>query len=612
LKSQWDSLFQALLADASRICGVKDTDRDFAYAKKRSEHEGDSFYEITLPSLGKAVTAALQTGELGDDVLRVFHARRGIPVFLQGFLRQVFRQDGTLLDYPSVDAINCLRQLTLSFAKVRKACTPDRVRAAFGRFVDIENELLSLELPELSSFRRVKTWIYGDILSEVDRKVYLSELRPYPGPGATAEKLTYNQRFNLRYWTERLEWDFPYALYGRPTWVAGFEDPPVILSPGEELPVRVVDVPKTLETPRIIAVEPAVMQQAQQSIMRELVPLLEAMPGNPLGFWDQTVNQRLARKGSVDGSVATLDLKDASDRVSNVLVHALFDGHPHLDSVVQSSRTTRANVPGHGTIPLTKFASMGSALTFPVEAMVFLIISLLGMVKAREETLSRKVINDLLREIRIYGDDIIVPTDCAPSVIEALETYGLRVNSHKSFLNGKFRESCGGDYYNGTNVTPVRFRRVVPTSRQHSLEIESWFSTMNQLDERGFFKTANAIDAILRRFVPVKGVSSFSAGMGRHSLGVAVEKWDPYLQRGLVRVPLLTSRSPIDRLDGWGALHKWFLTKNLLPGEESKAVAAVMARIDSLHREVELRDDHLSRAGRAKSANIKLSWVSAR
>lgn len=63
-----------------------------------------------------------------------------------------------------------------------------------------------------------------------------------------------------------------------------------------------------------------------------------------------------------------------------------------------------------------------------------------------------------MRNVYVYGDDVIVPKDYALHVQPALEAVGLLVNVNKSFYKGPFRESCGGDYINGVEVSPVRFK----------------------------------------------------------------------------------------------------------------------------------------------------------
>jgi hypothetical protein len=79
----------------------------------------------------------------------------------------------------------------------------------------------------------------------------------------------------------------------------------------------------------------------------------------------------MAKEGSVSGEIATIDLSDASDRVSLALVEELFGFNPGFLRFLKLSRSPFAQLPGGELVLLNKFASMGSALTFPVEAMVF-------------------------------------------------------------------------------------------------------------------------------------------------------------------------------------------------------------------------------------------------
>jgi len=123
---------------------------------------------------------------------------------------------------------------------------------------------------------------------------------------------------------------------------------------------------------------------------------------------------------------------------------------------------------------------MGSALTFPIESMVFLTIVFLAKEEELRRPLTRKDIKSLRGQVRIYGDDIIVPIGLVPAVVRLLEAFGLKVNQNKSFWNAKFRESCGGDYYQGHDVTVVRLRSLFPTNRKHALEMASTVSFRNQ------------------------------------------------------------------------------------------------------------------------------------
>jgi len=307
--------------------------------------------------------------------------------------------------------------------------------------------------------------VFGDVLTRLDELIYNHELRPAHGPGATADRLVGNQKFRQSEWTERMEGLFPFGEYALPNWRHAYVlDDVNWLSPSDERPVKVVFVPKTASTPRVIAIEPTCMQYMQQAISRELVSLLEASPraNRFVGFREQWPNQVMAQIGSGDGSLATLDLSEASDRVPNWLVEELLENWPHVSEAFQVVRSLRADVPTVGVIPLQKYASMGSALTFPVEAMVFSAIVLAGMLGRDSSAPTWKAVRRFQDKVRVYGDDIIVPTDYAVTAMRSLEFFGFKVNSAKSFWTGGFRESCGKEYYLGQDVSIVSSDRYSP------------------------------------------------------------------------------------------------------------------------------------------------------
>lgn len=203
---------------------------------------------------------------------------------------------------------------------------------------------------------------------------------------------------------------------------------------------RFSTVPKDSRGPRAICMEPASRLAFQLGLMKDLYDWIEnySPAKGYVNFTDQTVNQRMSYRGSINRHWATIDLKDASDMVSNELVKAVMP--EPLSTYLQELRSQTVEY-GATTIELRKYASMGSALCFPVEAMVFYAIARLHCAMCF-----------------VYGDDIIVPTTDAQKVIQALTDYGLKVNVDKTFSSGLFRESCGTDWYNGRLVTPVRLR----------------------------------------------------------------------------------------------------------------------------------------------------------
>ena len=593
------SLLQSVLADASIWCRTSTT-HDFETVMRRVEHEGISFLTITLPTFSRDLERALDEGVVGPHLFTSFRKKGRLPLFLGGFCDLVFdRSSGQLLDCPSITAIYFIRQISLLFKKILLDCSSEREKSAYGRYVECEYEVKAWtdsnhDSELVRDFDRVSDLLWSSDLCRLDRKVYDGDLRPKHGKGSTADRIFGNAKYEQRTWTERLEEYFPAGDFIIPN--AGFFDrlnPVDYVEPGAEMPVRVITVPKTLKTPRIIAMEPTCMQYAQQSLLIEIVSALERSKylADSIGFTDQTPNQRMAREGSVDGSLATLDLSDASDRVSNLLVTRLLRRFPHLAGAVDACRSRNADVPGHGIIHLSKFASMGSALCFPMEAMVFLTIILIGIEKELSCTLSKSVIKQILPKVRVYGDDIIVPIEYVQSVMSSLHLYGCKVNTAKSFWTGKFRESCGRDYYDGEDVTVVYCRREFPTSWKNASEMISLVKLRNAFYKAGLWKTAEFLDHQVRGLAPFPNVLEESPVVGRHTfLGFESQRMCSDLHKPLVKGMVVSSRLRSSNLDDYGALLKFFIKVGLEPVFDAK---------------------HLERSGRPESVDIKIRWASA-
>jgi hypothetical protein len=586
------SLFQEVLADAGTRCCTC-TDFDLKTAEARFAHEGLSFLTITLPSFGKDFQKSLSEGMVARHLFSGFQRKGGLPRFLGGFLELVFeRETGVLLDDPSIDAIFCVRQLTLMFQKVLLPTSDRRLRDAMDKYVQCEQDVreadASADVDLMADFDRVSGLLWSNVLSSLNREIQDGQIVPGHGPGATADKLYGNAKYNQSVWTERLEQLFPFGEMLAPTWKFFEELQHVnILEPGAEIPVKVIAVPKTLKTPRIIAIEPTCMQYVQQGISRSLVRKLEQddFCSPFIGFTDQVPNRELARQGSLLGDLATLDLSEASDRVSNQHVRLLMRRFPAVAAGIDACRSRKADVLGHGVLRLSKFASMGSALTFPLEAMVFVTLVFVGIERELNTRMSLKKISSFKGRVRVYGDDIIVPVEFVRSVVSTLEAFGFKVGRDKSFWTGKFRESCGGDYYDGVDVTVVRCRRELPTRRGQAQEIVSLISLRNQLYKAGFWRVVRALDQHLEALVPFPAVLDTSPVHGKLSfLGYQVDRVGSRYQTSLVRGVKVSAPSPRDELSGYGALMKWFLLRGVEP----------------------LQEGHLERAGRPRSVNIKI------
>lgn len=568
---------------------------DIKTVRRRTEHEGLSFLTITLANFGKDFQKSLDQGFVDHAQFAGFRRKGGLPLFLGGFLDHVFsRCDGVLLDNPSVDAISSILQLSLMYGKIQLDCSKERVKSAMDGYIESEKVVREtdarLSADDMSAFKRMSRLLFMDLFTDVDRMIYYGEHIPKHGPGLTAEGFIGNEKFLSRDWADRLECYFPAGEFLYPNWRAYVDSqPPNYLEPGSEVPVKVTSVPKTLKTPRIIGQEPACMMFCQQAILELLVRGVDrSYLSHFIGFSDQTRNQRLARKGSTYGSSATLDLSDASDRVSNQLVRCMLSDHPHLQGAVDACRSRRADVPGHGVVRLAKFASMGSALCFPFEAFVFLTCVFLGIEKSSEHHLTPSSIRSYGNRVSVYGDDIIVSTHHVHSVIETLEHFGAKVGLAKSFWTGKFRESCGGDYYDGRSVRPTFVRRVFPGGRTDVQEIISLVSLRNQFYRAGCWDTVEWIDSIVVgviRHFPIVG--SKSPLLGRHDLSGHRSDRFSSTHQPLVKGWTVRAVIPPNGVDGYDALLKYFLKRGDLPIADR---------------------NHLTRSGRPRAVNIKLGY----
>lgn len=595
------NLYTCLLDDLGRLCSV-DPARDLVTLKSRAEHEGISFFTITLPEFASSFETCLEHSRVVPTAFVGWRKTGCLPSFLRGFTELVFDQAGRIRnDEISITAVYAVRQICRFAKKVNMSCAPKRERKAFLRFRDLEHSLRNDPLPRTTEryrhFVDTCSVVWGEVLG---REYNTFTSVPRHGPGATAEMISGNQKFHFKTWPKRLERSFPFTEFGMSS-LNSLDDPENelekvrFLDVHDELPVRVIGVPKTSKTPRIIAIEPVAMQYAQQSIARELMRRLEENPltRHSIRFTDQSVNQHFAISSSLDRSHSTIDLSDASDRVFASGVYDMLKCNPDLLRAIFHCRTKRANVPGVGIVPLYKFASMGSALCFPIESMYFYSILVHSLLWSRGLPPTRSAILKWARRIHIYGDDIIVPADETDTVLDGLAFFKCKVNTSKSFRSGQFRESCGADAFRGVDVTPVYLRRMRPSSRRDSAGILSWVATSNLLHKFGCWRTAqcmkNHIESMLGK-LPIIGAESPGIGwtsfLGCPPSGV----WCIHHHKPIVYTYKIRVKREADVLDGYPALLKFFVTNH------------------SLKRPVTSRE-HLASSVRHGAVSRKRQWV---
>lgn len=297
---------------------------------------------------------------------------------------------------------------------------------------------------------------------------------------------------------------------------------------------QTIFVPKSYKTFRTISMEPTTLQYFQQGVWKEINRVVSASSylQNRIGFNDQTRNQRLSKVGSVQRNYATIDLSAASDSVSYSLVRELFKDTP-LEQFILATRSTRTLLPDGRLIDLKKFAPMGSALCFPIETIIFASICRLV---TRE--------HGLASDFSVFGDDIIVPTQCAPDVMMILEELGFRVNRDKSFFRPEcwFRESCGTEYCDGFDVTPMRISRKY-NHKQQDVQTTGLIDLANAAYGKGFKCLRQFFLRKLRSYNLTPLFAPTALESDNYTNYHALRRWNHDLQRLEVKASALVSKS---------------------------------------------------------------------
>lgn len=193
---------------------------------------------------------------------------------------------------------------------------------------------------------------------------------------------------------------------------------------------RFSTVPKNNDARRPINLEPLgnILVQRQQGVF------LRDCLRRSLGI-DLTELQHVHRRRISSLKNATIDLKNASDSVSLALCSFLLPSWFFRD-LLSSRSPMLYGLDGDYHIP-RKISSMGNGFTFELMTVIL-----------------TAVCRTLDPQASVYGDDIIIDATAAPRLIELLNEVGFVVNRDKSFIKGKFRESCGGNFHEDEGYIP--------------------------------------------------------------------------------------------------------------------------------------------------------------
>lgn len=253
---------------------------------------------------------------------------------------------------------------------------------------------------------------------------------------------------------------------------------------------RIDFVPKTVKTDRSIAIEPDLNLMLQLGvdgfIRRKLLRW-------GINLDDQSKNQELARLGSINGRYATIDLAAASDTISLRICKLLLP--PAWYRYLCDLRSPYGALDGDICL-FHKMSSMGNGFTFALESLIFAAI-VYAVYRHHEVAWAHD-------NVAIFGDDLIVKTECAQSAIQALNLCGFTINKEKSFLEGPTRESCGSDWFQGYQLRPVFLTRQ-PTV------VNELYSDLNRIKRKLELFWCNDgihVHSVITKWIP-KGLAIF-------------------------------------------------------------------------------------------------------
>lgn len=626
MKSQVHAIHQVaegIIADVLQAYPtIRGLDRDTQRLASLVEDRGLGLFSLDLPHLDKVLLQGLSLGQLilEGPLTRPYSKKIRVPRLFAGLWLRVFDSSGVILTSPDETAIFMLRQIFCLGKKIETPCAPARFNQTIQEYISIEestrtptynwsgSEDLLWEGRPTVSFRdsladfefscprpgitpeqrldrlngsvarleRISARISSG-LGFLDPQTFSEELwdrgdRPgvRHGPGAVADRRSREYKFEgFPYWPAKLQKVFPFDAFG-------VANPSVILEddfeyPSSDLhPSTLYAVPKTAKGPRLIAAEPTANQWCQQMLLTWLLERLDCIFGDDfITIKDQGPSRRMAMSASVRGELATVDLSSASDRLSCWAVERFFRSNLTVLEAFHAVRSESVHIPYPGfeqTLLLKKFATQGSALTFPVQSILFLGCALAS---SGEDMTLLDYRHKYKGSVRVFGDDIIVPRHWYADLVDLLHYLGLKVNLDKSFSSGIFRESCGIDAVNGCNVTPTKPRSLRsdgPTS------ITSLIDTANNLWLSGLWNASKAVESMIptwvTRLLPLglKALAVDNIGVGTptlasfsgYTLSHLAKRRNSSIFVDEVRTLRITSRARRKDVGGTGRLLQYF------------------------------------------------------
>lgn len=225
---------------------------------------------------------------------------------------------------------------------------------------------------------------------------------------------------------------------------------------------RISFVPKKRTISRTICVEPSLNMFFQLGYEEILRDRLKHCFGIDLKT-QADCNRELARRGSVDGSLATIDLASASDSISMEMCREVLP--PETFRLLTKLRSPKVEIEGEQHT-LSMISSMGNGFTFPLETILFMCV-VEACYNFNDIELKKPMSEN--SNYGVFGDDIIVETGVFRDVLRLLSLLGFSVNESKTFVEGPFRESCGADWFNGLPTRPIFCKDLSSVGTRYAL-----------------------------------------------------------------------------------------------------------------------------------------------
>jgi hypothetical protein len=598
---------------------------------KRAENmvlsRGVEFLLITMPEVGKVYDKGLSAGRINWN--KIPKEWGGVKSDLTRYLLlDTFREDGTLRNRdPNV--IFMTRQVLYLYKKVQLDCTPARVRDAVDEFVEIEKGLREPDgtwnndhwwvAKERRVFRKSPEMVnafprglkFATILDEVFTRIVPQvevdtlSIRPRHGPGAVADMKTGGDKYSFPHWPSKLDGVFPWSAFAQHREDLHITDEVIsTLSPSEPA-ARLIAVPKTYKAPRLIASEPIAHQFLQQGLMSWIRSNMNPILRTSTNFLDQVPSREAALAASRRGDMATVDLSSASDRLSCWTVERAFGSNQSLLRALHAVRTRHlVDATGsyeHMSLRLKKFAAQGSAVTFPVQTIVYVGLSLAAICFTDNIVPTRRNLLRVARKVRVFGDDIIVPRAVVPILAAALDSLQLKVNVGKTHTSGAFRESCGMDAWCGHDVTPCYLTSwqwetspllsddPTPNSVRDTIkgdQAQSWLDVSNNAHKKGLWRLSDWMTDQIPHKVRKKIATSNTEGDGFRLYsfcdGFVTDsqvRFSKELHREEALLLCLRARERRVRRGSWQDLYQWLIEA---PGPQVKWEAGYPVRVSTV------------------------------